>query len=172
MSVNQHELGLKYTDDEFIRRVMVIARAKSKGTSIDADDLTQTVLHAFLKSRNELKHHNNILAWCNLVCANKVIDLIRSHSYSRTKPFSSIEGIEEHKSLSQSDTQTQSIQLQQIEDFINTDKFNENERMTIIMRSEGMSYAEIAEALDIPEGNVGKTYSRARKKLSEWDSVN
>ena len=172
MPVNQHELGLKYTDDEFIRRLRVIAYAKSKGTSIDPDDLTQTVLLAFLNNRDELKHHNNILAWCNLVCANKVIDQIRSHSYSRTKPFSSIEGIEEHKSLSQSDAQVKSIELQQIGDFINSDKFNENERMTILLRAEGMSYTEIAETLDIPEGNVGKTYSRARKKLSEWDSIN
>jgi len=44
---------------------------------------------------------------------------------------------------------------------------NENDRILLVLYSEGYSYKEIAEASDIKFNSVGKTLSRALKKLKE-----
>lgn len=168
MSKNEYELGLSYSDDEFLRRVRLIAHSKTKGTLIDPDDLAQTILMKFLENREQLNGHPKILAWVNTVTSNQVIDIIRSHSYSKTQVFSSIEGVDNHKNLTQKNNQEKSIETQQLIDFISGDDFDENERTVIYSRAEGMPYSEISEMLDATEPYCRKIYSRARKKLNKW----
>jgi RNA polymerase sigma-70 factor, ECF subfamily len=43
----------------------------------------------------------------------------------------------------------------------------ERDRDALLMREEGLSYDEIAEALDLSAGSVGTTLSRARRRLME-----
>ena len=43
----------------------------------------------------------------------------------------------------------------------------ERDRDALLMREEGLSYAEIATALDLSVGSVGTTLSRARRRLME-----
>ncbi len=45
-------------------------------------------------------------------------------------------------------------------------KLNEKERALVILYSEGLSYKEIAEVTDVKVTSVGKTLSRALKKLN------
>ena len=43
----------------------------------------------------------------------------------------------------------------------------ERDRDALLMREEGLSYEEIAAALDLSVGSVGTTLSRARRRLME-----
>ena len=47
------------------------------------------------------------------------------------------------------------------------DSLAERDRLALLMREEGLDYAEIAEALDLSPGSVGTTLSRARRRLVE-----
>lgn len=43
----------------------------------------------------------------------------------------------------------------------------ERDRLALLMREEGLSYDEIAEALGLSVGSIGTTLSRARRRLAE-----
>jgi RNA polymerase sigma-70 factor, ECF subfamily len=47
------------------------------------------------------------------------------------------------------------------------DALAERDRLALLMREEGLDYAEIAEALELSPGSVGTTLSRARRRLVE-----
>ncbi len=47
------------------------------------------------------------------------------------------------------------------------DGLAERDRLALLMREEGLDYAEIAEALELSPGSVGTTLSRARRRLVE-----
>jgi RNA polymerase sigma-70 factor (ECF subfamily) len=47
------------------------------------------------------------------------------------------------------------------------DALVERDRLALLMREEGLSYEEIAVALDLSPGSVGTTLSRARRRLVE-----
>lgn len=47
------------------------------------------------------------------------------------------------------------------------DALAERDRLALLMREEGLSYPEIAEALDLSVGSVGTTLARARRRLVE-----
>ena len=47
------------------------------------------------------------------------------------------------------------------------DALAERDRLALLMREEGLSYDEIAVALDLSPGSVGTTLSRARRRLVE-----
>ena len=47
------------------------------------------------------------------------------------------------------------------------DALVERDRLALLMREEGLSYPEIAEALNLSVGSVGTTLARARRRLME-----
>ena len=47
------------------------------------------------------------------------------------------------------------------------DALAERDRLALLMKEEGLDYAEIAEALNLSPGSVGTTLSRARRRLVE-----
>lgn len=47
------------------------------------------------------------------------------------------------------------------------DALAEKDRLALLMKEEGLSYSEIAEALDLSMGSIGTTLSRARRRLAE-----
>ncbi|MBA2688987.1 MAG: sigma-70 family RNA polymerase sigma factor [Gemmatimonadaceae bacterium] len=47
------------------------------------------------------------------------------------------------------------------------DSLAEKDRLALLMREEGLSYDEIAEALQLSPGSIGTTLSRARRRLVE-----
>ena len=47
------------------------------------------------------------------------------------------------------------------------DALAERDRLALLMREEGLSYPEIAEALGLSEGSVGTTLARARRRLMQ-----
>ena len=47
------------------------------------------------------------------------------------------------------------------------DALAERDRLSLLMREEGLDYSEIAEALELSPGSVGTTLSRARRRLVE-----
>lgn len=47
------------------------------------------------------------------------------------------------------------------------DSLAEKDRLALLMKEEGLSYPEIAEALGLSVGSIGTTLSRARRRLAE-----
>ncbi len=47
------------------------------------------------------------------------------------------------------------------------DALAERDRLALLMREEGLSYEEIAEALSLSVGSIGTTLARARRRLAE-----
>jgi RNA polymerase sigma-70 factor (ECF subfamily) len=47
----------------------------------------------------------------------------------------------------------------------------ERDRLALLMREEGLDYAEIAEALGLSAGSIGTTLARARRRLVEQNEA-
>tara|TARA_B100001059_G_C17777641_1_gene552234 strand:+ start:608 stop:1123 length:516 start_codon:yes stop_codon:yes gene_type:complete len=166
--IDKYQLGLKITDNEFLTALNRRIFARIKGTTIEFEDIKYTVLQKFMENHEKLKKHPNIKAWIALVVKNLVIDIKRSHNYSRTSTFSANEGIEERLSNSQSNEIMKNIELDQVINFLNSETFSENDRLVFNHRVEGLSFNEIAEILDISVSNARKICSRVRIKLHKW----
>ena len=171
MIIDKYQLGLKITDSEFLVALNRRIFARIKGTKIEFEEVKYTVLQKFLENHEKLKKHPNIKGWIGLVVKNLVIDIKRSHNYSRTSSFSENKGIEEKLSTSQSHQLTKNIELDQVIKFLNSEAFSENDRLVFYHRVEGLSFNEIAEILDISVSNARKICSRVRVKLHKWKDL-
>ena len=122
-----------------------------------ARDILQDVFTSFFelgKKQNEILKPKSYLVRATL---NKCIDhAARGHRYAKMNAHQSqsADGDEERKDN---------------RDVVRTalSDMNENDRKLLVLYSEGYSYKEIAVILEMKTGSVGKTLSRALKKMKE-----
>lgn len=148
--------------DKFFRLAYSIVRERA-----EAEDIVQDVLLKLWNRRDEWDYIENLDAYCFRMIKNLSLDRLSTlnmrqtgtidperenvHFIDNRSPDSEMEGKEQHYV---------------IERCIRS--LTENQRLVFTLREiEGMSYREIAEALDISEDMVKISLHRARRKMKD-----
>lgn len=125
----------------------------------DADDLLQSVIERILNK--SIPSDVQPLAWIYRVCRNLWIDELRKRKI-RQVPI----GYEDHDIEDSSIDSRPSKQIYQFELKKAIDELAEPYRAVVnLVIIAGLSYAEAAESLNIPEGTVMSRVARARQQL-------
>lgn len=140
----------------------------------DARDLTQ---EAFVKAYRNLKGfrlESGFYTWLYRIAMNLTIDLTRSRKRRATAGFD--EGIATRDEtgnvheLHHEDSPSRRIERRQLYEQIMSamEQLPEDQRQVVLLRElEGLSYREIAEIMEVPEGTVMSRLFYARKKLQK-----
>jgi RNA polymerase sigma-70 factor (ECF subfamily) len=128
--------------------------------SQDAADVTQQVFLQVFRKIGQFSGRSRVGTWIYRVAVNEALQHIRKAKRSRLRTL-------EHEPMDRSSDSHESFAdkqlLEQALALIDPDL-----RSAFLLREvEGLSYAEIAEALEIPEGTVGSRLNRARRELKE-----
>ena len=125
----------------------------------DADDLLQTVFERILKK--SIPSDVQPIAWIYRVCRNAWIDELRSRSIRQVPDGIDNLDIEDSSLHTRPEIQIHHVELERAIAEL-SDPYKDAIRLVIIA---GLSYAEVAEALDIPQGTVMSRVARARQQL-------
>ncbi len=138
----------------------------------DARDCTQ---EAFVKAYNNLERfrlESSFYTWLYRIAMNLSIDLIRKRKRRKQTSFdeaiASRDGDGGISDLHSGDSPTKSLERKQLYGRIMEalEQLPEDQRQAVLLRElEGLSYREISDVMDIPEGTVMSRLFYARKKL-------
>lgn len=138
----------------------------------DARDTTQ---EAFVKAYNSLEKfrlESSFYTWLYRIAMNLSIDLIRKRKRRKTTSFdeaiASRDGDGGISEVHHGDSPSKSLERKQLYGRIMEalDTLPEDQKQAVLLRElEGLSYREISEVMDIPEGTVMSRLFYARKKL-------
>ena len=135
------------------------------GSMEDANDIVQTAVERCLKSGVPL---DGSRAWLFRVCKNLWIDELRRRNRRPTSEFDE-EAVTDAPPFSRLNNAEQDLSRQQELDAMAVafEKLPDDQRIALSMAAiDGMSYDEIASALDIPRGTVMSRIARARMALN------
>jgi len=131
------------------------------GSTPDGDDLVQTALVRSMSREDQFRGENGLQGW--------IFSVLRScwHNEVRSRRVRVGNGIVDAESLNDAspDTCHETLQMRRdLHSLLMT--LPENQRSAIMLIDvEGMSYAEAAQALDIPRGTLMSRLARGRDKL-------
>ena len=129
----------------------------------DRDWAEEVAQETFVRALRQ-DHIVNEKAWLFAVATNLVRDDARKDA-RRRRHLALL--AEEERESHQAETTT--LEQAQEAAFARkaVDALAERDRLALLMKEEGLNYAEIAEALELSPGSVGTTLSRARRRLVE-----
>ena len=130
-----------------------------------AKDVVQECMIKVWEKRDEVKHINNLEAWCMQVTRNKALDKLRSKHVKKTDLFEV-----EFDTRKEKDTPVVLTERNEIMNRIQflIDALPSRQREVMQLRDiEGYSYKEIADMLEIDINLVKTNLFRARRKLKE-----
>ena len=125
-----------------------------------AEDLTQQTLVKALEKRNQLRELDKLERWVFQILANALRDW-----YRRERPTEAIEDHEPVEVFSPERGVMRDEVVTRVREAIARLPLAQCQVVTLI-DLEGLSYADVAEVLDIPIGTVMSRLSRARKSLA------
>ncbi len=140
----------------------------------EARDLTQEVFIKAYKNLDRFRLESSFYTWIYRIGMNLAIDHLRKFSKRRASEYD--DGIASRDSdggLAEGHTRGdpgRNLERKQLNETIMSalQKLSEDHRQVILLREiEGLSYKEIAEALEIPEGTVMSRLYYARRKLQQ-----
>lgn len=130
----------------------------------EAEDVVQEVFIKLWNNRHQLAGIQNVEAWCITATKNLSIDKLRT-KHRRVQPMKA--GFDLHdRSATPFQAAAGNDVIQQVKNLM--DALPEKQRDIMHLRDiEGMTYQEIAEALDLPNEQVKVYLHRARKAVRE-----
>lgn len=150
--------GQRALYDLFHRRVYRLA-ARMVGES-DAADLTQDVFLRVFQKIDQFRGDSRFETWLHRITVNECLQLLRRRGKRDEKRLLSEPRVNSDRpgeSLERQDLLEQALA-----------QLDPDVRSVFLLRElEGMDYAEIAEAAQIPEGTVGSRLNRARRRMRE-----
>jgi RNA polymerase sigma-70 factor (ECF subfamily) len=141
------------------------------GDPTNAEDVTQEV---FLKAYQKLKSFTpnaTIYTWLYRIAVNTCIDYKRKTSFESIFKHQYSEDIIENEIATPSESKEETTDSEQLGFALKRaiNKLSEKLKAVVILyEMDGLSYEEIAEALDISIGTVKSRLSRARKELKRY----
>jgi RNA polymerase sigma-70 factor (ECF subfamily) len=137
-----------------------------------AEDVTQEVFLKFYQHQNSLHDEGHVRPWLLRVAANTALNTLRSRSRSSSREeefgFESFgpAGIQEGGGAAPVGIQADIERKVEIEEARRTlAQIKEPMRSCLLLKQQGLSYREIAEALSVNEVNVGSLIARGRKEF-------
>lgn len=140
----------------------------------DARDVTQEAFVKAYQNLHSFRLESSFYTWLYRIAMNLAIDFVRKRKRRKTTSFeediAAREGDGTIAEIHHSDSPSRSLERKQlyarIMDAI--DKLPEDQRQVVLLRElEGLSYKEIADVMDIPEGTVMSRLFYARRKLQQ-----
>lgn len=126
----------------------------------DAADLTQqTFLHVFRKI-DQFAGHSKLETWIYRLAVNEALQHLRSRRRRRWQPLL-------HEPAGRYQRHTQRREQREVLEMALAKLEPELRSIFLLREVEELSYREIAEAVDIPEGTVGSRLNRARRELQQ-----
>lgn len=134
----------------------------------DADDLTQQVFLQMFQKLNQFSGQSKLETWLYRLATNEALQHLRRRKRQSvatlvqeptTTDFDSVSDAEDHRLL---ETAIAAMEP-------------DLRAVLLLKEQQGLSYSEIADIVDIPEGTVGSRLNRARKELRQeltklgWD---
>ena len=148
---------LEKIDENFIRRLRVIARGIAKG-NCDPDELVNECMVYLLKNKNKYKNHPNPIALAVLKMKGLHIDFIR-----KNKNLTSLTAKEE-KGMDMDEKMEISLEYKKVLEFIKT--MGEKCQEILMLAADGMSMQEMQEITNVNSlGTVLSRLSNCRKEL-------
>ncbi len=135
-------------------------------SAAEAEELTQEVYFKLWENLHQYRAGSNFMAWAWRVARNLLIDAHRRARRERSAAWLDPEVIDR---LPASDDPHQEVQHRQRLRLIATSlrQLDENLAVLVLMRDfAGMSYQDMAEALELPLGTVKSRLNRARLELA------
>lgn len=159
--------------EKYQNRVYAMVYGMVRNTE-DARDLTQ---EAFVKAFRNLKSfrlESSFYTWLYRIAMNLAIDHTRKQKRRETKEFDEEIGTRDGdggiSDLHRSQSPRKALERKQLMSAINEalQKLPDEQRQIVVLREvQGLSYREISEVMDIPEGTVMSRLYYARKKLQK-----
>lgn len=141
----------------------------------DSEEARDIVQNAFIKAYQSLgsfRIESSFYTWLYRIAMNLAIDACRKTKRRRTTGYDEAVASRDDDGaileLHHVDSPQRALQRKQLQEkiFRALDELSEDQREVILLREvEGLSYKEIAEAMDIPEGTVMSRLFYARKRL-------
>ena len=126
----------------------------------DADDLTQHCFLRLFEKLNQFNGQSKLETWFYRLAANEALMHLRRRKCDNHTSFVSEPAIQNEDAIIKSE------EAELLEQALL--RLDPDLRTIISLQEEhGLSYREIAESLEIPEGTVGSRLNRARKELHE-----
>jgi RNA polymerase sigma-70 factor (ECF subfamily) len=126
----------------------------------DADDLTQQVFLQMFRKLDQFSGGSKLETWLYRLATNEALQHLRK------KKRQSVQPIVVEPSARDTNRLIESEKIQMLE--IALSRIDPELRVILSLKEEqNISYREIAQALDIPEGTVGSRLNRARKELRQ-----
>jgi RNA polymerase sigma-70 factor, ECF subfamily len=145
----------------------------------DAEDVVQETFLKAYRAYNSYAEGTNLKAWLYRILTNTYINNYRKQQRRPSEvELGELQDLYLYKRLGESSGATQSAEADMLDVFVDTDiiealeSLPETFRMPVVYADvEGLSYKEIAEALDVPIGTVMSRLHRGRKALQKklWD---
>lgn len=130
-------------------------------STTDAEDLIQLAFLQFFENLRKNVEIQNPRAWLYRVVHNFAIDGVRQVS---RREVLLREWVNERESLVQESSEEDLIRRDQVKKMLEV--LNEKERYCLMLRSEGLSYNEIAEILEISSKSVSVYLARGLKRFT------
>jgi len=134
----------------------------------DADDVTQETFIKAYKNLHTFKEGYKFYVWLYRIATNTAINLIKKRKYVGNSLDSLIEN--NGYVLPETETPYRSFEENELKGLVKTalNNISPEARAVFLLRtSEGMSYQEIADILDISIGTVMSRLNRTREKLKK-----
>ncbi|TWU39453.1 ECF RNA polymerase sigma factor SigE [Novipirellula artificiosorum] len=126
----------------------------------DADDVTQQVFMQMFRKLDQFSGESKLETWLYRLATNEALQFIRKRKRQTLEPI-----VSEPVSTAP-DRRLKSEDIEMLE--MGLSRLDPELRAILSLKEEqGLSYNEIAHALEIPEGTVGSRLNRARKELRE-----
>ena len=139
-------------------RVQALALTRNRA---DADDLVQTAVINALSHQDSFTPGTNFQAWTYRILRNRFLSDRRA-----MRELITIEDAP-HAEISRPAGQEDSLSVSELQRHMA--RLPADQRSALVMVAiEGMSYEEVAEAMDCPEGTAKARVFRARKQLEVW----
>ncbi len=126
----------------------------------DATDVTQQVFLQVFRKIDQFAGHSKFETWLYRLASNEALQHLRKGRRWKFQPLTQ-EPVSRHASEEDRNENKELIERA-------LSKIDPELRAIFVLREiEGLTYREIAEAIEIPEGTVGSRLNRARRELQQ-----
>ena len=148
---------------ELVRRhrdVLWAVARRTTGNQSDAEDALQEALVSALRSVERFERRSAVRTWLYRIVVNASLDRLRRNA---ARPASSLDGVDVPTVVDEADRTSTRLDVMAA-----LQTLSPGQRAAVVLvHIEGMTVAEAADVLELPEGTVKSRCSRARAQLAQ-----